>query len=157
MSDLNRFKAVARALAVYITGDTYMLLGAADAVTSLDEDFIASRPVERPVITSPDGHATYNWDAQYEQTRWTYDHDYLVSVVLNNDDAMDSMDAGKKVYAIKALRAAVPRAGLAQCKRAVEDERVTQQVKTNRDIAALRERLTGNPWDDNYESDEPPW
>jgi hypothetical protein len=162
MTDLNRFKAVARALADYVVGDTYAILNAADAVVSLDAEFLASQPVERPVITSPDGHATYNWDAQYDHNRWTYDHDYLVNTVLASEEAMERMETGQKIYAIKVLRAEVPRAGLAQCKRAVEDNRVTTAVKTNRDLAELRERLTGNPWDwsdpnNEHDPDEPPF
>lgn len=111
---MNRFRTVALALRPYIS-DTYNLLDAADAVVALDDTI----PVSRPEIKSPDGKATWDWD----YSRWRFDHDDLVNVALNNSVVMQYVADGKKINAIKELRA-VSRAGLKESKEAVEDQRV---------------------------------
>lgn len=129
MSD--RFRTIAIALRDHI-GDTYSLLAAADAVMAKDHTI----SVERPVITTPDGEATYNWD----NGRWTWNHDALVNKALHLYGVMDNLDLGKKINAIKALREET-KCGLKEAKDAVEDDRVQ---------AMVRPRMA-DPWESHEE------
>lgn len=139
----NRFRSVAFALRSYIS-DTYNLLDAADAIVALDSEI---EPF-RPVIKSPDGRAVYNWSLGH----WTFDHNGLVDIALNNSDILEFMLDNKKIHAIKELRGRTF-AGLKESKEAIEDGRVTdyvERVRAERAEAAeaIRQQLVGAPWGD---------
>lgn len=129
----NRFRTVALALRSHVS-DTYNLLAAADAIVALDDTI----EVARPVIKSPDGGATYNWDSG----RWDFSHGHLVDIAKTDGQILASLDNNKKIEAIKRLRA-VAHCGLREAKDAVEDYRVDAAVRDLRGLQALREKLSG--------------
>ena len=112
-----RFRAVAFALEPYVDG-TYNLLRAADAVVALDNTIA------------------------HQNT-----HDSLVHVVLNDYAIMDEVRDGKKIKAIKALRAQA-NCGLKEAKEAIEDERVYSQFNVWHEEGM---------WRKDSVSDEPPF
>lgn len=121
MTETNRFRTVARALAAHMT-DTYALLAAADSVIDADP---YPRPAD-PVIP----------------------HDLIVLAALGSREVMDFMVEGKKINAIKAVRGLVRDPdgsfgiGLKAAKEAVEDKRVETEVMA-RQAPLIPE---GNPW-----------
>jgi ribosomal protein L7/L12 len=127
----SEFRAVAAVLSKHIP-DVYTLLGVTDEVMSA----IA-------LAAAPD----------------TKTHDGRVLVALNSPVIIDFLVETRKINAIKELRA-VTLCGLKEAKDAVEDSRVVEaaaQVKQQRDLDDLRERLNSNPWDNDHDPDEPPF
>lgn len=98
-----------------VTLNTYDILNLTDALISLGANF-----------TAPESDAPM-----------------LVTVALNTHEVMQSMYDGKKINAIKALRA-VTGCGLKEAKDAVEDSHVAAQVA-----------LYSNPWVNHHDRDEP--
>lgn len=132
----NRFRTVALALRPYVSG-AYDLLEAADAVVAQDST------IEQAVVKSPDGHATYDFATK----RWLFDHEYSVERALASYAVGVELRNGKKINAIKELRAFIPGIGLADAKRAVEDDRVS----------AHHVQLYADPWAVVPDRDEPPF
>lgn len=124
----SRFRTLAFALRNYVP-DTYNLLCAVDAVMDLDSEVVDERPVSS--LDLP--------------------RDLLVAAALGSEAVMAGVYAGKKIEAIKALRAVgarpgggVSTIGLKAAKEAVEDERVWSKYTD----------LLNDPWRLN---DEPPF
>lgn len=104
----NRFRSIALALRPYV-GGVYDLLEAADAVVALDGEVVDERPPSS--LDLP--------------------HDLLVAAALGSEAVMQGVRNGKKIDAIRALRAlgnrpggGVSTIGLRAAKEAVEDGRV---------------------------------
>jgi len=120
---LNRFRTVAQAVAPFVNGNTYALLDATDAILAADP-----YPAPEP-LSIPD--------------------EVLYRIARSNDDVMQAMRQGKRINAIKALRALfIPNAG--------------QNIVGLRDA---KNACEGERWDDVYNSynkpldpwDEPPF
>lgn len=81
------------------------------------------------------------------------DHNVLVGMVLRNEEIMGHLVDGRKIQAIKALRA-VALCGLKEAKDAVEALRVTAQVEARKSSYVA-------PWERelmvDHEDDEPPF
>jgi hypothetical protein len=76
-------------------------------------------------VTSPDGKAV--WDG----TSWKFDHNYLVFRALASNDVVDYLKEGKKIQAIKELRA-LTYCGLKEAKDALEAPEVWRYWELSR-------------------------
>lgn len=74
-----------------------------------------------PVVTSPDGKATYSW----EKGRWDFPHNVLVREVEHLLRSWKISDPFSKIYVIKALRNDL-KCSLKEAKDAVEDSSLTE-------------------------------
>ena len=140
-------RLVAAVLSPYMTGNVYTLL------TATDEVLTALKDAGFLIPETPD-YST---------------HQGRVQAALNSVVVMDYVRDDKKIHAIKELRT-LTSCGLKEAKDAVEATEVwdvsPQAIarrereaveQRDREIAELQNRLNSNPWDDDYDPDEPPF
>lgn len=133
---MNDFRTIATALAPHVSGNTYGLLDAADAVLAVVPNLDATKPA--PDVVIPD--------------------DVVYRVARGNDDVCEHMRQGKRINAIKALRALfAPSAGarglvgLKQAKQACEGDRWDDVYNIYANLVPQ-----GDPWA-THSNDEPPF
>lgn len=108
-----------------VTLDTYAILNLTDALISMGANFTEPEPVE----DEPD-YST---------------HEGRIEAALNTHEVMHELASGRKIHAIKALRA-VTLCGLKEAKDAVESSLVTTATA-----------LYSDPWSIHHDRNEPPF